>query len=360
MYWNKGTRLEFPDSGFTTSITTLVQARYEFIDRQEDAGEQNSSGFSVNRARLTLAGTALHGEFAYKLQTDFLGTDNDSESDETASVRDAYVQWQPCNDGSGVRMGQFRTAVSRQFNTEQWAMQFADRSRVSEFFTLGRSNGAMAFGGVADGYLQASGGLFNGESDEEGLNRAPVDTEHAGVVSLRLNPLGRMNPYEEGDMEWGEDIALSFGATYAKTAFDVATGASKDDVDSQIVNADANFKIAGLSGHAEFFYRNVRFRDAGTTEPIGFYLQSGYFLIPRKLEFAGRYGYLDCDDGEVSGVCSGVDKINEVSATVNYYFWRHSLKAQFGYDVGNQDLVGGDDRNDRTTNRWIFQVSGYF
>ncbi len=357
VYWNRGTRIEFPDNGFTTSITTQIQTRYAFVDNDEDAGLRNTSGFSVNRARLVIAGTALNREFSYKLQTDFVGTPNDTESADSPAVRDAYIQWQPCEDGTGIRMGQFKTAISRQFNTDQAALQFADRSQVSEFFTIGRANGAMAFGTLADGMITGSAAIFNGQSTGEGLNAGPVDTKHTGVLAVRVNPMGKMNVYEESDVDYTEDAALSFGAAYSYTQSEVPFEQGvTSTVDSQIVNLDANFKAAGFSANAEFFYQNLD----TDSKPTGFYAQGGYFVVPKKVELAARYGFLDCDDGSAPGQCAGVDKSNEVSATINYYFWKHSLKAQLGYDLVNQDLVGSNDSNDRNTNRWIFQVSGYF
>jgi len=105
VYWNRGTRIEFPDNGFTTTIATQIQSRYAFDDNEQVVDSQNTSGFSVTRARLIISGTALNREFSYKLQSDFVGTANDTESNRTASVRDAYIQWQPCENGGGVRMG---------------------------------------------------------------------------------------------------------------------------------------------------------------------------------------------------------------------------------------------------------------
>lgn len=361
VYWNRGTRVEFPESGFTTSLTTQIQSRYEFIDREGEEDPKNTSGFTVNRARLTLAGTALNREFAYKLQTDFVGTEDDKESGDSPAVRDAYLQWQPCEDGNGIRMGQFKTAVSRQFNVDQAMLQFADRSEVSEFFSLGRANGAMAFGQMGDGFVSGSLGIFNGQSEGEGLNRPPTDVRHTGVASARISPFGKMNSQDESDVEWTELPALSLGTTYAYSQGRNELSGVSDSFDSQIVNVDAAFKFAGYSASAEVFYQHYHWQDGPLVEPLGFYTQTGYFLVPRKVEIAGRYGQVDCGGGDAGpGVCAGVDKLHEVSATVNYYFWRHSLKAQFGYDHQRRDLSGSDSQDDGVANRWIFQISGYF
>jgi len=353
VYWNQGTRVEFPDTGFTTSIATLLQTRYAFNDNDEKAGQHNTSSFDVNRARLTISGTALNKEFAYKLSTDFISApDSDANNGASPAVRDAYIDWRPCNDDSGVRLGAFKTAISRQFNTDQQSMQFADRSKVSEYFTLGRQNGAMGYASLADGMVTGSAGIFNGQSDGETANASGVDTKHTGVAALRVNPSGHMNVAEEGDIDWTEDLATSLGVAYAYS--DKNNGGVSNQ--SGLINADANLKYMGLGLHAEYFYQN---NDADISgDPSGFYVQGGYYVMPKKLELAARYGYTDCDHGTAAGTCSGFKNINEVSASINYYFWRHSLKAQLGYDHINNVVVGsGDDVNN---NRYIFQLSSYF
>lgn len=366
LYWNQGTRVEFPDNGFTTSIATMLQTRYAFTDRDEDAGLRNTSSFDVNRARLIISGTALNREFSYMLSTDFISApDSDANFNDQPQVRDAYIDWRPCNDDMGVRMGAFKTAVSRQFNTNQQSMQFVDRSIVSEFFTLGRENGAMAYGSLADGMITGSAGIFNGESFGEGANRSGVDTRHTGVVALRVNPTGSMNVAEEGDIDWTEELATSVGVAYAHSDRQIEPAGSdragKDN--ANLINVDANLKYMGLGLHGEYFTTNTDV--AGDAN--GFYVQGGYYFVPKKWEIAARYGRTDCDNGNaisanpVAGSltsCSGLDNISEASATLNYYFWRHNLKAQLGYDYVTNDATG--TASDVRSNRYVFQLSSYF
>jgi len=342
VYWNEGTRVEFPDTGFTTSIATMIQTRYAFTDRDEDSGVENTSSFDVNRARLIVSGTAMNNEFSYMLSTDFVDS-TDTEGG-AIGVRDAYIDWKPCVDDAGVRMGAFKTAVSRQFNTDQQSMQFVDRSAVSEYFTLGRQNGLMAYGALADGMITGSAGIFNGESDVE-------DTRHTGIVAVRVNPTGSMDTTEEGDIDFTEELATSFGATYAYS--DKETGGVINQ--SGLINIDANAKYMGLGVHAEYFHQN---NDADISgDASGFYVQGGYYVTPKTMEVAARYGYTDCDSGTAGGTCAGNDNISEASATLNYYLWRHNLKAQLGYDFVRNDSIAGEDL---TTNRYVFQLSSYF
>jgi len=350
VYWNQGTRVDFPDTGFTTNIATLLQTRYAFTDRDESAGLKNTSSFDVNRARLIISGTALNKEFSYMLSTDFISAnDSDANNGESPSVRDAYIDWKPCNDDSGIRLGVAKTAISRQFNTDQQSMQFADRSATSEYFTIGRATGATAFGTLADGMIEGSAGIYNNDTNPATANEPNDSTHHTGVAAVRLNPTGKMNVHEEGDIDWTEDLATSVGVAYA-----YADRTAGLDVETNLINVDANLKYMGWGIHAEYFNKNV---SDGAGDPSGFYAQGGYYFVPKKMELAARYGYTDCDNGLATGTCAGNDSISEASATLNYYFWRHNLKAQLGYDFVSTDPMAGSDVN---SNRYIFQLSSYF
>lgn len=356
-YWKDGTRFDFPNEGFTAKLNTQIQARYTFSDNDEEAGDSNASSFSMRRVRLILSGTALHEEFSYYMQTDFVGARED-DGTRSPELRDAWLQWHAC-DWAALKMGQFKTMVSRQFNTSSSKLQFADRTVVSDYFDLDRQQGLSAEFKSNDGQWLASAAIFNGLSDGEGINQPGVDTRHTGVVSLRWNAMGTMNSYEEGDISWTEDAAVSIGAAYAysdATQADAGGKVGQDDI-----SVDANFKWQGWSFHGEYFFRNYNPDLAGASdvEPSGFYAQVGYFLVPKKWEVAARYGLLDCDDGAATdGMCSGNDKVNQTSAGLSYYWWKHNLKAQLNYEHINERVLGdGDDIN---SNKWIFQVSSYF
>lgn len=355
-YWKDGTRFEFPDAGFTMKLNTQIQSRYTFTDADEDAGDENTSSFSMRRVRLIASGSALHEEFQYMLQTDFVGAKEDDGA-RSPEVRDVWLKWNGC-DWVSIKMGQFKTQISRQFNNSSSKLQFTDRSLASEFFDLDRQAGAAAEFKGADDMWTASVGIFNGISDGEGINKPGVDTKHTGVVAVRVNPMGKMDAYEEGDISWTEEAAVSIGAAYAYSAAEQS--AAGGDVDQSNISVDANFKWQGWSVHGEYFYQTWEpdADGADEVEPSGFYAQVGYFLDPKKWEIAGRYSYLDCDDGAASGTCSGNEEVSEVTAGLAYHWWKHNLKAQLNYVHTNEDTLG--DGDDVDTNKWIFQVSSYF
>ncbi len=362
VYWNKGTRLDFADTGFTAKIGTQFRTRYQFIDGDGDAGAANQSSFEVNTARVVVSGTALHKEFDYKLQTDFKGGG--------ASLKDAYLTWHTC-DNSMIRMGQFKPAISRQNWTSISKQQFADRSVISDHFAIDRNQGVDAAYMVTDDVLIAAQ-LFNGVSNylgtdpgaSEGINSVGIDTKHTGALAVRANLMGSMDPLSEGDVEHTEDTAVNAGFAIA---FSEAENVVMTNWDVVTLSADINVKSQGFSLHGEFFYQENDPDVAGGTsiDGTGFYIQAGYFVEPKTWEIAGRYGYLDCDNGaaianNVAGMnyCTGYDDVNTVDATVNYYWWKHHLKAQMGFAHVTQGGLGGAD--DVDTNRWILSLSSWF
>lgn len=360
VYYNGGTRFDFADAGFSSQINTLIQTRYTFTDADEDAGDMNTSSFDVNHAQLKIKGNALHEEFSYGFMADFVGAS--SSGTKTPALKDAYVAWNGC-DWFTLKMGQFKTGISRQWNTGDENQQFADRSIVSDYFSFGRQAGAHASTSLMDGALTLGAGIFNGESDGEGTNRSGVDTKHNGIINARYNVMGKMDPYVESDVDWTENPALNIGAAYAHTNFNqtVGTGdnAVLNDFGGDVVDVDANFKYQGISINGEYFVANANPDIGEDYDSQGFYAQAGYFLKPKTLEVAVRYGLIDCDDGKSGGLCSAnnLDSINQVTAGINYYWWKHQMKAQFGYDLISQDALGSDDNSN--TNRWMLQLSSY-
>lgn len=350
VYWDQGTRIEFPDNGFTTSIATLIQPRYEFTDEDESSTSENTSSFEINKAQLSVSGTALNKEFDYMLNFDLVGDDSGTSS--SPNLLDAYITWNPC-DGNWIRMGQFKTGISHQFNVADGALQFADRSMVSNFFDLGRQAGVSGGMWMGD-KAWASLGLFNGETDGEGQNMPGVDTHHTATANARIYLMGMVDDSTEGDVAYSEEAGLALGVGYAYSSKDNDLGAGLEENDFHTANVDVVYKHKGMSIQGEFFYRGEDSENAVDSSSLyGLYVQGGYFIQPKKLEVAVRYALLDSDE-----TVAAQDSANELSVSINHYWWEHHLKAQLGYVLQNDDPVGGGD--DINTSRWLFQLSSWF
>lgn len=354
--YNKGVRWDFSDKKFSGQINTMIHTRYTYTDADEDFGAKNTSGFDVTKARIIASGTVLDKEFSYKLEGDLGASDTGS----SAKYKDAYLTWNAC-DWMELKMGQFKTLVSRQALNGDSTLGFADRSLTSDYFDKGRQQGLAAKLKSPDMPVTLTAGIFNGESTGEGANKSGLDTRHNTFVNVAWDVMGAMNTMEEGDIDGTEDAALNIGATYAfakNTVAGAAEGDANSTVDTNTVSVNANFKYQGWGVHGEYFVQNDSPDGGEDVTPQGFYAQVGYFVLPGELELAGRYSMVDCDDGAASGICSGQDTVNQVDASANYYFWRHQLKAQLGYRFETVNALS--DGDDEKTNQIIFNVVGYF
>jgi hypothetical protein len=380
LFYNEGTRIEFPDAGFSTKIQTLIQTRYTFTQNDEHfartpgslnlgSNRANTSSFDVQRARLIVSGTALYQEFAYRLETDFVGTANDggtsAQTNKAPDVKDAYIAWQPCEEYTS-KLGQFHVLISRQNQSDPGKLLLPDNSVVTTGFAFPRSQGFSQSADFADGKFQIAGGVYNGTSDGEGINSTGQDTPVLGVGVLRFNPTGKMDVYEEGDVNYTEDMATSIGLVYLHSDAhnNVTTNPASRAIETNIeeVNADLNLKYRGLSLQGEYFWGrpDQTHGNFDAPDPKGGYVQVGYFVKPKTWELAARYGYVDCADGRAGGLCAGNDKINEAMGGINYYWWKHQLKTQLAYGIVNEAQQGSPTGRDINTEKWIFQVSGYF
>jgi hypothetical protein len=175
---------------------------------------------------------------------------------------------------------------------------------------------------------------------------------------LQWNILGRPG-YGEGDLAYSETPQMAVGGgvaynpginTSTDNAFvgidlanlnfrrQLATFGNGRQLGWGVVNFfthafDGVFKYRGFSLLGEYYFKNIDrtfkgspcLQTAGTGGPCtavtpgllgnstGFYVQSGYYLIPRKLEVAARYSYWD-PDTNASG-----DLIKQVDASLNWF-----------------------------------------
>ncbi|NDC38877.1 MAG: hypothetical protein EBZ48_12640 [Proteobacteria bacterium] len=351
LHYSNGVRWDFSDKNVSGSLSTMIRTRWTFTDYDKDdaVNRRNTSSFDVTQARLTADGTVLDKEFAYHLMGDFAG--------DSASLKDAYITYQAC-DWADVSMGQHRTGISRQFNTDENNWTFPDESAVSSYFNLGRQAGAWASLKTADMPLTFSAGLYNGESPGEGINKSGTDTLHTGVFAARYDVAGKINSMVESDIDNSEELGASVGAA---VAFGQAkrTGVDEND-DLFTLNLDAIAKYQGWSFGAEYYYKDISNDAPGTdSKPSGFYAQVGYFLMPSEFELAARYGLISCDDGTAPGLCAGTKNYNEVDLSANYYFWGNNLKAQLAWARLGQKPEASSG-NTIATDRIILAVGGVF
>ena len=178
------------------------------------------------------------------------------------------------------------------------------------------------------------------------------------VARLQANIMGRAG-YGEGDLAYSETPQMVVGGGYAyNPAIDTSTDNAfvgidlanlsvrrqlaalgngrllgQGVVDFSTWTLDYAFKYRGFSLQAEYLFRTITRHNKGLPcmqtataggpctvyapgffgNATGWYVQSGYYLIPRKLELAGRYAWWDPDTN------AGGDLIKEVDVSLNWF-----------------------------------------
>ncbi len=355
IYWNKGTRIEFPEQHLTHMVQTFIQTRYVYSRSNK---EKAVSDFEVNKARLTFSGTALSEEFSYYLHVDFLGG-TAADKSRSASLKDAYISWLPVSFIT-TKIGQFKMPISRQYLTGDFATQFIERSIASDYFSTGREGGARAEIRPT-ARTQLGVGISNGKSTHEGANLSGVDVYNSYFIDGHYTPFGTMNYAEEGDIDWSDSWALGLGGAFmfGESREELPTSPIRNSI--EISNLDVSLKGHGVGIHGELYRTDTSVQgDPLVTDatPQGGYIQAGYFVQPKLLELSARYSAISCDGGAARGSCAGTKFQSQSSLGASYFLIRHSLKLQLNWDFLRKD-ASEEDAADKDSKRITFQVSSY-
>lgn len=347
---------------FMLKINGMMQARYTLYQPSNERNYDHNSplyGQNVpnersagdfNRIHLAFSGYAYDPNFTYRLEL---------AADDTATVS-MYYAWMNYKfiDAAQLRVGVYKLPFGRQETTSDQKLMFVDRSMANEVFNAGRSMGFMLHGSLLDRRVDygvsVSNGLktnFDATDNPDATNALDVNPAVTGraVWHALYDQIGR-DFESESDLEYHKKPALDFGTSYAfnKDNGDVHNvpllygvqpknqgiggGFGVADPYGTTVNqwgADAAFKYLGFAAQAEYFLRMTD-THPGTAWALGSgqddsshqqggYVQAGYFIIPQKLELAGRVGGIWDTNG---------NNVWEYEGGVNYYIRGNNLKLQ--------------------------------
>jgi phosphate-selective porin OprO/OprP len=295
-------------------IAGYTQVRYQILD---EIGKND--GFDIRRARLDLRGTVTP-YFAYRFQTDFA---------DKPKIIDAYSEIRLA-DFFTITAGQFKIPLSLENLTSSNKLEMIDRSQVVEALVargkdvIGNQNGRDIGVQISGTLFKVRGmslaeyrfGVFNGS----GINVADTANEAKDIAGrLILTPVK----------------GLSFGAAY----YNGWDKAIKPDVPgkSQTRNrfgVELSYVTAKLSVRGEY----IKGRD-GKTDRAGWYLQAGYFVIPRKLQILGKYDTYDPNTSTGSNI--SVNYV--VGANYSFNSWSrlqafYTFREEEGTKVNNNYL----------------------
>lgn len=362
----KGFTFASADDKFQLSLGGRLQARYTFTDKEL---ERDSSEWRVRRMKLFMSGHAYTKDLTYKLQVNF------ADGGSSKILEDAWLNYKVLGMNEfQIQAGQDKVQFARQEITSSGAQQFVDRSLATDTFKAGRDTGLMLHGKIEKGLLVYNLGIYGG-AGQSLMRDSKTGATNANAYAARLavNPLGEMD-YSEADLNHSEKPLVSVGANYYHNTLkrDTGTGSSAkleannvnfagkwlgasnfsagESVAIDTAGLDVAFKWLGGSAQAEYFLGQADGKDSDKTQRAhGFYAQAGYFLVPRHLEVAARYSYVDPDRDK------GNDLKSEVQGAVSYYFNKHNLKVQADVtDTHDQSKGRTDDLQYRVQAQLIF------
>jgi len=111
--------------------------------------------------------------------------------------------------------------------------------------------------------------------------------------------------------------------------------------DVEQLTTDLAFKYLNFSLEAAYYWRCIdpgARTNFGKEDASGYFVQAGYFLVPKKFEVAGRYSWLNPDNP----VSSGNNDQQEYTGGLTWYFAGHPLKIQANYTYQKTDTATGD------------------
>ncbi len=307
-------RYEGPNKDVSARLILYLQPQYQFVH----IGKQgNVSSFQIRRGRIGVEGYAFKPEFTYKFLFQMVGGNPTLVTPGAAftapRLEDGFVDYKT-GVGLDPRLGQFKVYYDREELTPDTDIQFVDHSLVNEVFSFHRDLGVAIhgrpFGKIFDYAVYA----MNNAQNINQLNRS-----NFMILGMRLvfNVLGDPG-YTMSDYEATDDAELSFAIASA------VNKVGPPALSSQLISTttiDALFKYRGYSLTTEgHFYWNKATR----AKVYGAFAQTGYFIVPKKFEIAGRFSGVIVSGGATNGY--------EMGGCLNYYLYGHNLKIQMDYN----------------------------
>jgi phosphate-selective porin OprO and OprP len=249
-------------------LSGFTQLRYL---QMEEKGKR--SGFDIRRARLDIKGSVTP-YFSYRLQTEFADKPKILDAIGEIKLTDYFI----------ITAGQFKIPFSMENLASSNKLEMIDRSQVVEALVargkdlIGNQNGRDIGIQIGGGFLKKNGiplieyrlGAFNGS----GINIADTANDAKDIVGrLVINPVK------------GLSLGGGYYGGYGKS--------NKPDVNGirqsrNRLGFEASYVLSRFSVKGEYILGSDKEIDRA-----GWYLQTGYFILPQKLQVLAKYDFFD-------------------------------------------------------------------
>jgi phosphate-selective porin OprO and OprP len=283
-------------SGKALKINGYGQFRYQYFQEDQKA---KVDGFDIRRAYLDIKGD-ITPYWSYRLQTDFATS---------PKIIDVYTELKPLDEIS-FTIGQQLLPFSLNNVTSNTKLILADRAQVVEAATFrrgdilgdnnGRDIGITVFGSLISfndtKLVEYRIGVFNGS----GINRPDLTDGKDISGRLILHPVK------------GLDLGGSFVSGWTPDSLSlskIGINVSSEQLGKRKrFGGEINYTYKFLSASAEY----IVFQD-GEVSRSGYYAQLAAFLLPNKIQLAGRYESFDKDLDKDDNI------FNNITFGLNYY-----------------------------------------
>lgn len=232
----------------TASKAFKLSGYSQFLYTAQDA---DLDGFSVRRMRLSLTGDLLKNVH-YKIQVDAI---------KSPILLDGLLEF-TFDEAVNLKFGQFKVPFSLESTTSSADIETINRSQPvlklspgQDIGASGRDIGAVIFGKTS--IIEYQVGVFNGA----GINKADTNEKKDWAGRVVVHPTG----------------FLALGASVYDGAYSASAAAPEEKRDR------AGIDMAVLTGPFSIKGEYIRASD-GAVLKEGWYLQGGYFILPKKLQ----------------------------------------------------------------------------
>jgi hypothetical protein len=314
----------YNSANFDAAVSHSMQLRVDYTDTDEGRDVMN---VDVRRVRSSASGS-VYG-LDYKVQNDWT---------EDNSIKDAWLNWNMQDSDAysvGVKVGQYKTAFGREFNTSYTNLEFMDRSNASDHFSGTRSRAVTVHGAAKASGLNWAVSMANDSAtgaDEAGDNDHN-EMDYTFSVNWSSNAKAVRMGGSEGALNSDAGFGLGF-AHFKGNGIDIATGTNTETESNNIWASWKN--NSGIAANLEMFTSEGEIQDGAVTSDEDGYSASLSWTAA-AVEGQAQWGVAVRYSGIENDTADSED--NRFEVVFNRYSAGHNYKTQFGL-THNSDKTG--------------------